>query len=263
MSSHPLANIRIAITRAVHQAPAQRELLEAAGATVFHYPCIAIVPPQKSEALDETLKKALAGGYDWLLITSANTVYALAQRLHSLGQTLTEIDSMQVAAVGSSTAEAIHDQLGITVSAIPAEYTARALGDAIPDLNQSRVFLPQSAIAQSDLIQSLRDQGAVVDAVDAYRTAIAQGGDDVPSMLWEGSIDAITFTSASTVRNFAKRLSIENATIAMLDHVCVACIGPSTAEAAQQFGLNVSVMPAEHTIEGLTDGLVAYFQEEV
>lgn len=262
MSSQPLTNITIATTRALHQEREQRILLEAAGATVVHYPCIAIAPPNDIEPLDNALRQTIAGGYDWLIVTSTNTVHALAERLRTLELTLGDMPTWQVAAVGSSTASAIQEQLGVSVNVTPTEFTADALGEAIPNLNSSRIFLPQSAIAEPALVEKLQLAGATVDPVVAYRTLIAQSGDDVLAMLWEGTVDAITFTSASTVHNFVRRVSAEKATLAMLDDVCVACIGPSTAAAAQQLGLSVAIIPDEHTLQGLTGGLIAYFQEE-
>lgn len=261
MPSQPLTNITVAVTRAVHQVQAQRDQLEAAGATVVHYPCIAIAPPKEIEPLDEALNKTIAGDYDWLIVTSTNTVYALAERLRTLDHSLKDVSSLQVAAVGSSTADAVREQLELSVSVTPDEFTAATLGEAIPNLADSRVFLPQSAIADSGLAEQLQAAGATVDVVTAYRTLIAQGGDDVPGMLWAGSVDAITFTSASTIHNFARRFSVERASLAMLDDVCVACIGSSTAAAAKQHGISVSIIPDEHTLQGLTDALIAYFNE--
>jgi uroporphyrinogen-III synthase len=39
----------------------------------------------------------------------------------------------------------------------------------------------------------------------------------------------------------------------------VAAIGPVTAEAAQQLGINVAVVPSKYTIPDLVDALVEYF----
>ncbi|MEM7128992.1 MAG: uroporphyrinogen-III synthase [Chloroflexota bacterium] len=259
-SRRPLAGVRVVITRATHQATEQRESLEEMGASVFHYPSIAIAPPMDIDTLDASLHKAISDEYDWILLTSTNTVYALSERLRTLGQSFPATLSMRVATVGSSTAKQAQEKLGLSVDVMPAEFTAESLGTAIPQLKGHRVYLPQSELAKSNLSKTLQSQGAIVDTVHAYRTVMAQGGDDVPSMLWEGSIDAITFTSGSTVRNFARRLAFEQATLSMLDDVCVACIGPSTATAAQQLGLAVSVLPEEHTSAGLTDALVTYFQ---
>lgn len=259
MCARPLAGICIAITRAIHQVDEQRRQLERHGAAVVHYPCIAMVEPVDVEPLDASIQRVISGEYDWIVLTSSNTIYALRERLRVRELSLASAEKIRVAAVGSATAKAASEQLGWSVELMPSEYTAASLGNSMPELSQSRVLLPQSAIAGDELAVMLRNQGATVDVVDAYRTVVATGGDPIPTMLWEGSIDAVTFTSGSTVRYFAQRLKREQASLSMLDDVCVACIGPSTAMAAQQLGLTISLVPDQHTIEGLTNSLLTYF----
>ncbi len=261
--SSPLTNVTVAITRAAHQANAQRDSLEAAGATVYSYPAIRIVAPREIEPLDEALHQASnksgKGAFDWLVLTSANTVYALAERLRDLSLD-TPFDGVKVAAIGQSTAEAAQERLGLSTDLVPEENVAEGLAQALDVDDGTRIFLPQSTIARPVLADLLRSAGANVTIVDAYRTAIGQGGDDVPLLLWQGQIDAITFTSASTVRLFKKRIEAETGGLAMLQDVVVACIGPVTAEEARRFGVRVRVVPDEYTVEGLTAALGDYFQ---
>jgi len=256
-----LAGIWIAITRAAHQAQKQRTLLEAHGAQVVHYPTIDIVPPRNWAPLDAALRNAARGAFDWLILTSTNTVEMVAERLRELEIEPAALSSLQIAAVGSATAQIIQEQLQRSVDLTPDQYTAENLADALHVDDSTRLLLPQSAVAKSTLANTLCAAGADVTVVEAYRNVIARGGDDVPVMLWEGRIDAITFTSESTVRFFAKRLKFEGGTLAMLDDVVVACIGPVTARAARRFGLKVAVVPEEHTLEGLTEALAEYFEE--
>ena len=257
-NAQPLRNVTVAITRTAHQADAQRESLKAAGATVYSYPAIRIVAPREIEPLDAALRQASSGAFDWLVLTSANAVYALAERLRDLSLDA-PFEGVKVAAIGPSTAEAAQELLGLAADLVPEETVAEGLAQTLDVDQGTRVFLPQSAIARPVLTDSLRSAGAEVTAVDAYRTAIGQGGDDVPLLLWQGQIDAITFTSASTVRLFKQRIEAETGNLAMLQDVVVACIGPITAEEARQFGLRVRVVPEDYTVEGLTAALGAYF----
>ncbi len=262
-----LKGIRVAITRAMDQAEEQRALLEEAGAEVVHYPCIAIAPPREREPLDNALRrmvkagvgKNVEDGYDWLVLTSVNSVSALTERIDALSLDVSRIGEIKVAAIGASTRDAA-ETAGLTVTFIPPTYTAESLVATIPVVAGDRVLLPQSAIARSTVADGLREAGALLTVVTAYRTLIAQGGDDLLGMLWAGSIDAITFTSESTVRYFNKRVLHERGTLAMLDHVVVGCIGPATAQAAHALGLRVQVQPGEHTLTGLTGALVDYFK---
>ena len=101
--------------------------------------------------------------------------------------------------------------------------------------------------------------------VTAYRTALAEvdreGDPDVYAMLLEKRIDVVTFTSASTVRNFV-RLYGEDAAQDLLRSTAVACIGPVTAEAAEQCGIHTAIMPEQYTIPALVDAIVAYFSRK-
>lgn len=260
-STNALAGVTVAITRAAHQADRQRNLLEAQGAQVVHYPCIEILPPRDTSALDEALRQAARGAFDWLVITSANTVSAIAERLAQLNIGSEELAKLQVAAVGSVSAQSIRDQLGLEATVTPERFTASELASAMQVGQNARILLPQSALARPSLLQELHSAGAEVTQVEAYRNVVASGGDPLPVLLWEGKIDAITFTSESTVRFFNKRLLRERGSLAMLHDVVVACIGPITAQAAVELGLDVAIMPTEHTLEGLTSALLDYFHE--
>ncbi|RME50666.1 MAG: uroporphyrinogen-III synthase [Caldilineae bacterium] len=257
MTGGRLRGLGVVNTRAAHQAAALTRLLEAEGARVYHYPTIAIAPPEDASELDQALQETLAGAYDWLVLTSGNTVRVLAQRLEEQGRDRRALGSadVKVAAVGSSTATAAQRQLGLDVDVLPEEFVAESLADALHMEPGDRVFLPQSALARPVLAHALRGAGAQVTAVTAYHTVLGAGGDNIPLLLWQGAIDVVTFTSSSTVRNFVKRLTAEQGELGMLADVVVACIGPVTAQTAQQLGLAVHVVPEEHTIEGLVEAL--------
>ena len=125
----------------------------------------------------------------------------------------------------------------------------------------SRFLLPRADIGRELLADELRDAGAEVIEVVAYRTVIG-GAEreeaDIYRMLLDRQIDAITFTSASTVRNFASILGPDQAAD-LLRTTVVACIGPVTAEAAQQLDIATTVMPERYTIPDLVDALVEHF----
>ena len=78
-------------------------------------------------------------------------------------------------------------------------------------------------------------------------------------MLLDRQIDAVTFTSASTVRNFVSIIGSDQAAD-LLRATTVAAIGPVTAEAAQHLGINAAVVPGEYTIPALVDALVTHFR---
>jgi len=256
-----LRNRRIVVTRAAHQATDLNELLRDRGAVPLAYPCIAIALPQDTGPLDAALQTAAAGAFDWLVLTSTNTILVLARRLHDLGMTRGSLASVAVAAVGPSTADAAQRLLGLKVSLVPPEYIAESLVASLEENLKAgqRVLLPQSDIARPVLAQGLVDAGAAVVAVTAYRTVLGHGGVDLPTLLARGQIDAITLTSSSIARNFRQRLAAEGGDLSDLRDVCLACIGPITAKTARRQGLPVNVVAEDHALQGLVVALETYF----
>jgi uroporphyrinogen-III synthase len=100
-----------------------------------------------------------------------------------------------------------------------------------------------------------------VDVITAYETVLGRGGDDLPAALRAGQVDAITFTSPSTVRNTLRRLQVEAGLGPdALAGVRIACIGPVTADAAKAASLSVAVMPETYTVSGLVAALRHVFR---
>jgi uroporphyrinogen-III synthase len=241
-NSGHLAGLSIVNTRANHQAQPLTGALAAHGAKVLHYPAIRILPLVDTTLLDNAITETLEGRYDWLVLTSANTVQSLAQRLAQMKTTRTLTDcNVRFAAVGSATAEAAARLLGTHPALIPEKFLAESLATSLALRPGERIFLPQSEIARPFLAEALQVAGGDVTQVVAYGTAMGQGGDPIPQLFWEGRIDAVTFTSPSTVHNFLKRLKAEGGNAGMLVDVVVACIGPQTADAAHSHDLPAPV----------------------
>jgi uroporphyrinogen-III synthase len=256
LSKGGLAGRRVVVTRAPRQAAELVHLLMDQGAEAISYPCIDIKIHEDTRALDTALRAAAAGTFDWLVITSANVSWALARRAAAL-----EIDlsGVRVAAIGPKTAQSVQELLRIDVELVPSEYRAEALAAALQLAPGQRLLLPQSDLARPVLARGLRDKGAAVTAIDAYQTVIGQGGRDVPAMLAAGGIDAIIFTSSSTVTNFLLRLEREGGDRAQLEGVCKAAIGPVTARTMRENDLAVDLMPPTYTLGALIESLKAYY----
>ncbi len=254
--TRPLFGQRVLVTRAREQAADLVQALEAEGATPVTFPTIELAPPASYEALDRAIDEVSA--YDWAVFTSANAVRCFFERLEVRGKDLRELKGVRVAAIGSSTAQAIRD-LKIRVDLVPDEYRAEGLLDAFREAHGSvmglRVLIPRAAIARDLLPRELERAGAQVTIAEAYRTVRPQV--PVEALLADfraGRIQYLTFTSSSTVRNLVEAMgggAIE------LGQARVACIGPVTADTARQLGLPVHVVATESTIAGLVRALVA------
>jgi uroporphyrinogen III methyltransferase/synthase len=261
----PLFGRRIVVTRSREQAGELVERLEAHGAEAILSPTIRIAPPEDMAALQRACQEA--GGYDWIVFTSANAVDSLMQQLLA-GSDVRELKGVRLCAIGPSSAQRLA-RYGVRIDLTPEEARSEAVVEALKatgPLAGLRFLLPRADIAREILADQLRDAGGEVTEVVAYRTLPASadrdGDQDIYRMLLDRQIDAVTFTSASTVQNFARLLGEEQAAD-LLNATVVASIGPVTAEAAQQLGIATTVMPARYTIPDLVDALVEHFASQL
>jgi uroporphyrinogen-III synthase len=77
-------------------------------------------------------------------------------------------------------------------------------------------------------------------------------------MLLDRRIDVVTFTSASAVRNFVRVVGTEQSSD-LLRTTVVASIGPVTAEAAAQYNIETTIVPAQYTVPALVEAIVEHF----
>ncbi len=255
----------IVVTRAPHQNQSLIELLEAQQAIHVVYPCIDIAPPEDTTQLDAALQQLEQ--FDWLALTSSNTVYALHQRLTALGIQWPDAFPI-IACIGPKTADIAAEMLGGRVLTLSEGFTAKDLASALSRMkagDMGRIFLPQSEIARPELAQTLEQMGCHVTVVTAYRTICGTGGDDVIALLKASQIDGWTFASPSAVRNCLKRLENEGAseqTIEEALQIPCFCIGPTTASAASKCSFQTIVSAERYTAEGLVTTVKQYFERE-
>jgi uroporphyrinogen III methyltransferase/synthase len=248
-----LAGRRIVVTRRPEQAGALTARLRALGADVVELPTVAIGPPEDWAALDGALRDLHR--YDWLVVTSANAVAAVADRLESLGLGRSTVGrGTAVASVGPATTEALLARFpDATVDLQPvAEFRAEGLAEALTarPIAGQRFLLPVSDRARPFLREALAAAGARVDAVVAYRTLPPEQLREHVKSLIHGGFDALVFASPSAVENLAK---VAGEAVRALP---AAVIGPVTEAAARKAGLDVRVVAEPSTADGLVAGLV-------
>ena len=263
--NRPLSGRRIVVTRSREQAIDLIDMLEERGAEAIPAHAIRIAAPEDPEPLEAACKAA--GTFNWIIFASANAVDHFMRRLLANGD-VRDLHGVRLCTVGPSTASRLQ-RYGIRVDLTPAEFRSEALIEALKaagSLKGQRILIPRANIARDRLAEELRDAGAEVVDVIAYRTIpgnIERGGEyDIYRLLLDRQIDAVTFASASAVRNFVSMLGQDQAAD-LLRSTVVASIGPVTAEAAQQLGIQTTIMPSRYTIPDLVDALVEHFGESV
>ncbi len=251
----PLQGRRVLVTRARHQAGRLSEELKALGAEVIEIPAIEIVPPDSYEPLDASLSNL--SQYSWLIATSANAVEAVRRRLAELQFDLGRLTHLQIAAVGSATAQTLRDE-GLDVAVTPREYVAESLVEALGERTRGqRVLLARAAVARDVIPDALRAQGATVDVVDAYRTVVpADSVTAIRTIFGQGGRvpDAATFTSSSTVTNFVGLL--QEAGVAAPTSMRAVSIGPVTSRTLREQGWEPAAEADPHDLAGLVAAVV-------
>ena len=258
MNNKPLAGKKILITRAREQSSDFATLLKKLGAEVIEFPTIEIVPPIRWKELDQAIDQLTS--YDWLIFTSANGVHFFCQRLRERRKSYHLPPSLRVCAIGPATARQLKEKK-IFVDYMPKEFIAEAIlkGFEKMAVNQERILLARAQKARDILPNGLRKMGAEVDVVEVYRTVKPKAGlKRLKKVLTDGKIDAITFTSSSTVDHFAELLKKEDLR-KLLKGIAIACIGPVTARTAKRWGMKVQVQPKQYTIPSLTRAVSQYF----
>jgi uroporphyrinogen III methyltransferase/synthase len=252
--ARPLFGKRIVVTRARAQASDLASTLEALGAEVIQFPTIRIVDAPDAEPLRRAA--AEVDRFDWIVFTSVNGVSRFWSALREGGRDTRALSGVSVCAIGPATAAAVEIE-GVHPDLVPDRYVAEAIVEALideGDLRGSRILLPRAEVARSVLPDSLREHGAEVVEVTAYRTV--PDGSEIEGMrerLRSGTVDMITFTASSTVQNYVDLLGAE------VGDARVASIGPITSRTAGELGLTVDVEAAEYSIPGLVQAVREYY----
>jgi uroporphyrinogen-III synthase len=241
----PLAGKTIVVTRPTDRATRLVNLLDQRGARVLVAPAIDL-RPIRSAALTKALRDLAAGSFDWIVLTSPATVRMLDERLERPRDV-----RAKVASVGEGTAAAFERWARRRADLVPRAFTVDALARAFPR-GSGRVLCARAEIAPEGLEDALARKGWSPTRVDAYRTIFPRSlPADARRALAGGEVDAITFTSASTVRGFLGALG----DIGLRGRPKVVCIGPITAKEAREHDLTVHAVADPHTTDGLVDAL--------
>ncbi len=242
----PLFGRSVVVTRAREQASGLRVALEALGAEVVEMPAIAVSPL--------AVEVPELSAYAWIVFTSANGVAAFfGAGLAAAGLDARALGGLRVAAIGPGTAEAL-SRHGIRPDLVPERFVAESLLEAfpLPEDAGERVLVARAETARDALPEGLRAKGYEVRVLPVYRTVRTEPAEDVIERVREGRIDAVTFTSSSTVTNFCEIVGVlpdpQPVTIS---------IGPVTSETARERGLRVDAEADPHSIEGVVAALLA------
>ncbi len=251
----------VLVPRTREQAGALSDMLRAHGATPLEVPTIAVEQPRTPAPMERAVKGLISGRYQWIAFTSTNAVKAVRERFEEYGLDARAFSGVRVAAVGEVTADALR-AWGIVPELVPAgTQSSEGLLADWPPYDEvldpiDRVLLPRADIATETLAAGLLELGWQVDDVTAYRTVrAAPPPAPIREALKGGGVDAVLFTSSSTVRNLVGIAGKPHET------TVIAVIGPATAQAVRDQGLRVDVESREPNVPALVSALAQFALE--
>jgi uroporphyrinogen III methyltransferase/synthase len=246
-SSRPLFGQQVVVTRSAEQAGELSRQLRAAGAEVIEVPTIQIQDPEDDGlALRDAVSRV--SEFDWVILTSANAARRFVAELRD-GR---DLAGVRLAAIGPGTASVLAEY-HLQVDLMPEEFVAESLlkifpypnepVNADPTVTGGSVLIPRAEVARELLPTQLRERGWNVEVVTSYRTVPAPVSEEMRDRVSQAQI--ITFASASAVHNFVAAFNSEQIPPAVI------AIGPLTAQAVRDAGLELTAQAAQHSISGL------------
>jgi uroporphyrinogen III methyltransferase/synthase len=248
----------VLVPRTKEQAAILSDLLRSHGASPLEVPTIAVEPPRTAAPMERAITGLVSGRYQWVAFTSVNAVKAVQEKVEERSLDARAFAGVKVAAIGEATADALR-AFGIRADLLPSgQQSSEGLLEVFPEYDDvfdllDRVLLPRADIATETLVAGMKERGWQVDDVTAYRTVrAAPPPAPIREALKGGRVDAVVFTSSSTVRNLVGIAGKPHET------TVIAAIGPQTASTAQELGLRVDVQAAEASIPSLVAALAEF-----
>lgn len=246
------------VTRAYDQSSGFASILKSHGANTILFPTIRVVSPKSYRRLDQSIRNL--NSYDWLIFTSVNGVEWFIARFKRIFRNEKFPNRLKTCAIGPATAGAMI-QLGLPVTKISKKYVAESILKEITKPKGKKILIPRASVAREVLPISLRNKGAQVDVVEAYRT--------IPESTYLASfrnfvrksrIDCITFTSSSTVQNFFSLLSnAEREKLKKNAALQIASIGPITTRTLKDHRFPPDIVALKPTTKHLARAIVKFY----
>lgn len=250
--NRPLFGRKVIVTRSRAQAGNLSGHLEVMGAEVAELPMIKI---EKEPVANWKSNIEQLDAYSWIVFTSPNGVTSYMNGLFESGKDIRSMGHLKLASIGSGTAKALKS-FGLVPDLVPERAISESLAKAMKEVvkSEDKILVPSGNLASDILINELSSI-CHVDMPVVYNTVVGEESADHLKEVLEGGVDGITFTSASTVKNF--NALIEKAGIDWPDTKCFS-IGPKTSEVLKKLGLE----PIESECATI-DSLVTCVQEKL
>ena len=264
----------VAITRPAGQAEEAGKLIREKGGIPYFIPAIEIKGLTNFSPVKKFVGELLEGQVDYVIFMSTNGVKYLFKAVETLKQSnqlKKGLSKTFIIAVGPRTAQALEEEYHVNVSLVPLKYSSEGLIDCLQskEILSKIIRIPRTSGATPTLTEKLKEMGAKVEEIYVYESGLPVDKklkDKFFKDLTSGKIEAIVFGSGLSAKNIFKMLS-ENAPMKTLralmnSKVTTVAIGPTTAEALREMGINVDVMPQDYLFEEALTMLAQYWNKK-
>jgi uroporphyrinogen III methyltransferase / synthase len=261
LGNEPLSGKRIVLTRAPEQSGILLDKLKGSGAQVIVLPFIEFRPPEDYGPLDAVLSRL--DGFDWIVFTSQNAVRFFCARMRELGRVPVDLPSPpRIAAIGATIFNvAAMERLRVDFVASSARSGREFVAEFSTHARRKKLLLPQSDQAAPYVAEGLREGGAEVTPVVAYRTCVPESldGEKLDGIRREGA-DVFVFASPSAFNNFARTVGADGLK-RFAEHSTFVAIGPTTARAIRETGIPVEIEAAKPNSDEIVKAMIEYFSK--
>lgn len=280
----PLFGLRIVVTHTRQRKGALENRLREMGAAVLELPSLEILP-QDTQLLSDTAQQSTnvssstvntsghpgdqinsawdnLDQFDWILLASVNAAHMLFRNLDQRNLDSRALAGIGIVVLGQATEEIVcaHGiRPDVCIEGYQTDKLVQIMGEK-ETMQAKHILLPRADIARSNLGKVLRDSGAVVTEVVAYKTRSPQDSTGYCQKLLQFSPHVLLFTNASAGRFFMDLLDPATRHFLMENSV-VASIGPVTTMAIQEYGFSVGIEPARHDVEHLVEAICHWHRD--
>lgn len=216
-----------------------KKALESLGLRTLEMPLVETSPGPDRDALPQHLASK---NFDWICLTSPESAGVFLKGWEKAGK-----PDVDIAVVGKGTAKVLEGV--IEPKFTPTVANAEHFAPELPFVGSGRVLYPASCKASSELQRGLQKRGFSVTRLNTYDTITVSKIEE--SMLSQArQADVVAVASPSAVKAWVATAGKETA-----DRVSVACIGSTSARAAENLGLQSIFWPEKPGIEGFVDAV--------
>jgi len=257
----------IAITRSKEDSKEFIRLVLKTKAKPISLPTIELVS-KGNGMVHEFLKVIESEDPDFSVFMSSKAVKLLfetAKKVSKYEKLQLAVANTIVVAVGPKTKAALESE-GIRVSYVPERFSSVGVGEVFTTLNAEgkKVVVPRSGASTPFLAQLLKKIGLKVEEVylyDVKSSSALSHWSEFKKLFSQNKVDAIVFTSASSVRAFFDIMSSDTDKRSLqsnLEKSVIVAIGPFTADELKKFGVN-PIIADIHTISGAVEAVKSCF----